>query len=73
MNDFVCSLAGRFSIGPYCVEPTVVFIGGAVILALLLLAIRGRRTSNDRSLSCPMCGAPVFDQHALEEHFRLAH
>lgn len=71
MNDFLCSLDGRWAVGSYCVEPGVVILGGAVLAILGLLVILSliagpRRRLRERS--CPVCGLTFATRHQMIAH-----
>lgn len=69
MNEFVCGLSGRWAIGPYCVEGSV--LGGAliVVLVLVVLAIAMRVAgARRRQVPCPVCGRVYATRHQMVAH-----
>ena len=69
MNEFVCSLDGRWSIGPYCVAGEVV--AGGLIFALVILTMLLLGSARARRLgptACPVCGLVYATRRLMEAH-----
>jgi NhaP-type Na+/H+ or K+/H+ antiporter len=69
MNDYLCGLSGRWSVGPYCVDGSivglVVLIGVAIVIRLLwVLAARNR----SQGAACPVCGQVYETRHQMVAH-----
>lgn len=74
--DVICGLSGRWSIGPYCVDSSVV--GGVVIVAALLLGLflftrMAEREGRARDLRCRDCGREWPTRHELIVHRHQDH